>query len=70
MARLYDIAKVLRSKNAGALLCTLDMMFEDEATYRRVRPFFLGLIWGEIGMRLWWAAVAWWRGEMGGGYGM
>lgn len=37
MARLYDIAKVLRSKNAGALLCTLDMMFEDEATYRRVR---------------------------------
>ncbi len=37
MARLYDIAKVLRSKNAGALLCTLDVMFEDEATYRRVR---------------------------------
>jgi hypothetical protein len=37
MARLYDIAKVLRSKNAGALLCTLDMMFEDEATYQRVR---------------------------------
>jgi hypothetical protein len=36
MARLYDLAKVLRSKNAGALLCTLDMMFEDEATYRRV----------------------------------
>ena len=37
MARLADIAQVLRSKNAGALLCTLDMMFEDEATYRRVR---------------------------------
>lgn len=36
MARLADLAQVLRSKNAGALLCTLDMMFEDEATYRRV----------------------------------
>ncbi len=36
MARLVDLAQVLRSKNAGALLCTLDMMFEDEATYRRV----------------------------------
>lgn len=37
MARLVDLAQVLRSKNAGALLCTLDMMFEDEETYRRVR---------------------------------
>ena len=36
MARLVALAQVLRSKNAGALLCTLDMMFEDEATYRRV----------------------------------
>ncbi len=36
MARLADLAQVLRSKNAGALLCTLDMMFEDDATYRRV----------------------------------
>jgi len=37
MTRLVDLAQVLRSKNAGALLCTLDMMFEDEDTYRRVR---------------------------------
>lgn len=37
MARLIDLASVLRSKNAGALLCTLDVMFEEEATYRRVR---------------------------------
>jgi len=37
MARLVDLAQVLRSKNAGALLCTLDMMFEDEKTYKRVR---------------------------------
>ena len=36
MAKLADLAQVLRSKNAGALLCTLDMMFEDDATYRRV----------------------------------
>jgi hypothetical protein len=33
---LGALAKVVRSKNAGALLLTLDVMFEDEATYRRV----------------------------------
>ena len=37
MTRLVDLAKVLRSKNAGALYLTLDVMFEDETTYRRVR---------------------------------
>lgn len=37
MAHLVDLADVLRSKNAGALLITLDVIFEDEATYRRVR---------------------------------
>ncbi|MEX2617011.1 MAG: DUF4387 domain-containing protein [Alphaproteobacteria bacterium] len=37
MARLIDLASVLRSKNAGALLCTLDVMFEEESVYRRVR---------------------------------
>ena len=37
-------------------------------TYRRVMPFFLGLIFGEICMRLFWAGVALWQGEMGGGY--
>ena len=36
MANLADLAAVLRSKNAGALLCTLDVMFDDDATYRRV----------------------------------
>jgi hypothetical protein len=34
---LGDLAGVLRSKNAGALLCTLDVIFENEATYRRVK---------------------------------
>ena len=37
MARLIDIADVLRSKNAGALLVTLDLIFEDEDRYRKVR---------------------------------
>lgn len=37
MARLIDIADVLRSKNAGALLVTLDLIFEDEARYQKVR---------------------------------
>lgn len=36
-ARLGDLAAVVRSKNAGAFLLTLDVMFDDEALYRRVR---------------------------------
>jgi hypothetical protein len=37
VTRLAGLAKVLRSKNAGALYITLDVMFEDEPTYLRVR---------------------------------
>jgi len=37
MAQLIDLADVLRSKNAGALLVTLDLIFENEDTYRKVR---------------------------------
>ena len=37
MASLSEMTSVLRSKNAGALLCTLDLMFDDQATYERVR---------------------------------
>lgn len=37
MATLQELAHVIRSKNAGALLFTLDVMFEDEATFERVR---------------------------------
>jgi len=37
MARLGELAGVLRSKNAGALLVTLDIIFEDQATFARVR---------------------------------
>ena len=36
MASLSELTSVLRSKNAGALLCTLDLMFADQATYERV----------------------------------
>jgi hypothetical protein len=36
-ARLYDLAKVLRSKNAGPFELTLDIMFDDEEKYRIVK---------------------------------
>jgi len=36
-ARLYDLAKVLRSKNAGPFELTLDIMFDDEQRYRIVK---------------------------------
>jgi hypothetical protein len=36
MTKLRDLAKVIRSKNAGALLISLDVIFEDEETYQRV----------------------------------
>ncbi len=35
--RLGDIAKVVRSKNAGPFEVTFDVMFEDEETYRRFK---------------------------------
>lgn len=34
--RLADMAKVIRSKNAGPFELTLDVMFEDTATFERV----------------------------------
>jgi hypothetical protein len=36
MATLGELAKLIRSKNAGPFSLTFDMMFEEEATYRRV----------------------------------
>ena len=35
--RLYDLAKVLRSKNAGPFELTLDVMFDDDDSYQRVK---------------------------------
>lgn len=37
MKTLYDVAKVIRSKNAGPFSITLDVLFEDEATYRKIK---------------------------------
>lgn len=36
MVKLLDLAKVLRSKNAGPLYLTLDIMFDDKQLYERV----------------------------------
>ncbi len=36
-ARLYDLARVLRSKNAGPFELTLDVMFDDDETYQTVK---------------------------------
>jgi hypothetical protein len=35
--KLYDLAKVLRSKNAGPFELTLDIMFNDETKYQLVK---------------------------------
>lgn len=37
MVKLKDIAKACKSKNAGPFELTLDIMFEDEATFRKVQ---------------------------------
>ena len=36
MPTLGELAKLIRSKNAGPFNLTFDIMFEDEETYRRV----------------------------------
>ena len=37
MVKLYELAKVLRSKNAGPFEVTLDILFDDEKTYALVK---------------------------------
>ena len=37
VTRLVDLARVVRSKNAGALLLTIDLMFDDRAGFARAR---------------------------------
>ncbi len=37
MKTLYDVAKVVRSKNAGPFSITLDVLFDREEVYRRVK---------------------------------
>jgi hypothetical protein len=36
VAKLYELAKLIRSKNAGPFQLTIDVMFEDAETYERV----------------------------------
>jgi hypothetical protein len=36
MATLGELAQLIRSKNAGAFMLTFDVMFKEEAVYRRV----------------------------------
>jgi len=33
--KLYELAKSIRSKNAGPFTLTIDILFEDEETFRR-----------------------------------
>lgn len=37
MPRLHELARLIRSKNAGPFALTFDILFEDEAAYRHVR---------------------------------
>lgn len=37
MKTLYDIAKVIRSKNAGPFSITLDVLFDSPETYKKVK---------------------------------
>ena len=37
LAKLSKIAKVIRSKNAGPFLLTVDIIFEDQETFARVK---------------------------------
>jgi hypothetical protein len=36
MKKLYELAKLVRSKNAGPFVLTLDIMFDDHETYEKV----------------------------------
>ncbi len=36
MAKLYDLARVVRSKNAGPFIVTLDLLFDSEECWKQV----------------------------------
>jgi hypothetical protein len=50
MSTLQSLAKVIRSKNSGPFELTFDVMFEDAATYRRVKES--GVLTRELVTRL------------------
>lgn len=37
MKTLYDVAKVIRSKNAGPFSITLDVLFDSEEVYQKIK---------------------------------
>jgi hypothetical protein len=50
MATLGELARLIRAKNAGPFVLTFDIMFDDEASYRKViaakvltKPIFASL---------------------------
>ena len=53
---------------AGWFFKWLAVRYGGAQTYRSLLPLFLGLILGEVFMRLMWSAVAMWHGEIGSGY--
>ena len=50
MARLWEVTKLVRSKNAGPFVLTFDIMFDDPEAYHRVRDS--GVINRELVARL------------------
>ena len=50
MARIRDIAEVCKSKNAGPFDLTIDVVFNDDALFRRVRD--TGVLSPELFARL------------------
>lgn len=51
----------------GWAIKVLVVRYGGAASYRRLRPFFLGMIWGELALRLAWGSLAL-IGDPGGGY--
>ena len=56
MARIRDVAKVCKSKNAGPFELTIDVVFEDALTFERVRA--CGVLRPELFARLYRVPVA------------
>lgn len=54
----------------GWVFKMLTVKYGGASTYRKIRPFFLGMIFGEVAMRVVWSAYAYGQGEMGMGYPM
>lgn len=50
MAKLYDLAKIIRSKNSGPFSITLDVLFDDGELYTRIKES--GMINRELIARL------------------